>query len=151
VSRKLPRRRWGISHDLQYDAPGRDGQAADQRKIGRATFGKGGHGFAETTYGGKLVENIVQAICRDLLAEAMLRCERANQPIVLICHDEICTEVPAEKGEKSLRQLLEIMSTPPEWARGFPVEVEGYISTRYAKAPIPKSPTFKARNGRVQD
>jgi DNA polymerase len=140
---------WGESSDIVYDAPGHDGATAGKPKTGRATHGKGGHGFAETTYGGKLVENIVQAICRDLLAASMIACERAKLPVVMHAHDEIVCEVPRERAESSLNQLLEIMSAPPKWAEGFPIEVEGYVSTRYAKKPIPASPERKARNGKV--
>jgi DNA polymerase len=140
---------WGVTDDIVYDASGREGAAVGQRRTGKQTAGKGGHGFAEYTYGGKLVENIVQAVCRDLLADAMVRCERDGLPIVLICHDEIAVELPAEHAEEGLRRPLTIMSSPPSWAEGFPVAVEGYISTRYAKSPIPKSPTLKAQNGRL--
>jgi DNA polymerase len=140
--RKAP---WGAETlGIVYDAPGREG--SDSRRHAAVRHG---HGVAEYTYGGKLVENIVQAICRDLLAASMIACERARLPVVMHAHDEIAIEVPAERAENSLNQLLMIMSAPPAWADGFPVEVEGYISTRYTKQPVPASSVRKARNGQV--
>jgi DNA polymerase len=103
----------------------------------------------ESTYGGKLVENIVQAICRDLLVEALLGCERAGLPVVLHVHDEIVAEVPAAEAEAALRRLAEIMSRPPAWAAGFPVEVEAYTAERYFKGPVPGSRLARARDGQV--
>jgi DNA polymerase len=128
-------------YKVVFELPGREG---DQKK---ALPGKGGFGIRKQTYGGDLTENLVQATCRDLLVLAMLQCERERLPIISTTHDEIICEVPAERGEDALRQLLEIMSTQPAWADGFPIEVEGFLSTRYAKKPIPQSPVRKARNG----
>lgn len=103
----------------------------------------------ESTYGGKLVENIVQAVCRDLLAESLVKCERASLPVVLHVHDEIVIEVPEAVAEQSLRQLLQIMSTPPEWAPDFPVEVEGFVADRYYKSPVDGSKPLAYRNGEL--
>lgn len=99
------------------------------------------------TYGGKLTENIVQAICRDLLVNAMLECQRQGLPIVLHVHDEIVIEVPADKAEEALRHLAVIMSTPPAWAKGFPIEVEGFAAERYLKGAPKGVATVKARGG----
>lgn len=81
-------------------------------------------------------ENVVQAICRDLLACAIVECERSDLPIVLHVHDEIVAEVLEETGRESLERLAEIMRNPPAWADGFPVNVEGYLSPCYLKEPI---------------
>ena len=105
----------------------------------------------ERTYGGLLAENVVSAISRDLLAAAMVTCEREGLPIVLHVHDEIVVEVPHAEAEASLRRLLEIMSTPPSWAAGFPIEVEGYCTERYLKSPPVGSLHGRARNGRLLD
>jgi DNA polymerase len=83
------------------------------------------------TYGGKLIENVCQAICRDLLAEAMLRLEAAGYPIVLHVHDEIIAETLRRFG--SLEEFNEIMSEVPEWAHGFPIKVAGWKGPRYRK------------------
>jgi DNA polymerase len=103
----------------------------------------------ESTYGGKLVENIVQAISRDLLVEALLGCERAGLPVVLHVHDEIVAEVTAAEAEAALRRLAEIMSRPPAWAAGFPVEVEAFTADRYFKGSVAASLVARARDGQV--
>lgn len=85
----------------------------------------------QSTYGGKLVENITQAVARDLLAEAMLRVEAKGYEIVLSVHDEIVSEVPEDFG--SLKDFNETMSILPEWAAGCPVASEGYVGYRFKK------------------
>lgn len=83
------------------------------------------------TYGPKLVENIVQGTARDLLAEAMLRVEKAGYRIVMHCHDEIIAEVP--EGVGSVEDLSEVMAVQPEWADGLPLRADGYECTFYQK------------------
>lgn len=84
------------------------------------------------TYGGKLAENITQALCRDLLAVALVRVDAEGWPIILHVHDEIVTEVPNEP-EYSVSKLEEMMCTLPSWAAGFPLAAEGAELMRYAK------------------
>jgi DNA polymerase len=86
-------------------------------------------------FGGKITENLVSATCRDLLCWAMLRCERAGLPVAAHVHDELICEVPLDQMEEGLRRMVGLMSTPPPWAAGFPIVVEGYAAPRYAKAP----------------
>jgi DNA polymerase len=83
------------------------------------------------TYGGKLTENIVQALCRDIMAEGMLRVEEAGYPLVLTVHDEIVSEVL--KGFGSLEEYNEILAQPPAWAPDFPIVWEGWRGERYRK------------------
>jgi DNA polymerase len=85
----------------------------------------------ETTYGGKLVENITQAVCRDLLADALLRIDRAGLEVVLHVHDEIVCEIDEGNGDTALARMEAIMSDPPSWAAGLPIKVEGYLAERY--------------------
>lgn len=84
------------------------------------------------TYGGKLAENITQALCRDLLAVALVEVDAAGWPIVLHVHDEIVTEVP-NTPEYTVDKLSELMCKLPSWAEGFPLAAEGDELMRYAK------------------
>lgn len=84
------------------------------------------------TYSGKLCENICQAFCRDLLANALITVEEAGWPIILHIHDEIVTEVP-DTDEYSEKELERLMCILPKWAGGFPLAAEGQRLKRYAK------------------
>jgi len=85
------------------------------------------------TYGGKLVENIVQAIARDCLAYAMLELNRWDYKIVMHVHDEVIIEAPISEGAMSLDQALTTMSQPIPWAPGLPLRADGYITNYYRK------------------
>lgn len=83
-----------------------------------------------TLYGGLITENIVQAVCRDLLADAMIRVEEAGHPVVLSVHDEVVSEVDPDMNVKEYEKL---MKEVPEWAEGFPIDAEGWVGYRYRK------------------
>lgn len=83
------------------------------------------------TYGPKLVENIVQATSRDLLALAMLRLRNHGFEIVMHCHDEAVLEVP--HGESSAKEVCGIMAEAPVWAAGLPLRADGYECDFYKK------------------
>ncbi|MGG5338087.1 DNA polymerase [Enterococcus pernyi] len=85
----------------------------------------------QQTYGGKLVENIVQATARDILAEALIRLEKDGYPIVFHVHDEAVAEVP--EGIHSIEEMNRIMSVVPEWAEGLPLSAEGFETKFYMK------------------
>jgi DNA polymerase len=84
------------------------------------------------TYGGKLAENIVQAISRDVLVNGMFLADEAALTIIGHCHDEIiCLE--SEDNEKALQTLLDCMKQPPSWAKDLPLGAEGYCEKVYRK------------------
>jgi DNA polymerase len=83
------------------------------------------------TYGGKLVENIVQAIARDCLAESLVRLEKAGYKTVMHVHDEVVLEVPS--GWSSAEQVAEIMGRDIEWASGLPLRADAFETDYYRK------------------
>jgi DNA polymerase len=83
------------------------------------------------TFGGKLVENIVQAIARDLLASAMMNVANAGYDIVFHVHDEIIAEAPDSQG--SVDEMCKLMSINPDWADGIPLSADGYECEYYRK------------------
>lgn len=85
------------------------------------------------TYGGKLTENIVQAIARDLLANSMLQLEAAGYKIVCHIHDECLAEVPKENAQAYYEKMAHIMSIPPTWAHDIPLRADGYVTPFYLK------------------
>lgn len=90
-----------------------------------------------TTWGGSFVENLVQALCRDLLAYAMHELEREGLPVVLHVHDEVVCELDAPADEAAARALVHrlesIMCRLPPWAAGFPIAAEGFLSSYWRK------------------
>lgn len=81
------------------------------------------------SYGGKFVENIVQAIARDILAEAMMRLEEKGFNIVMHIHDEVVIE----SDSSSIEEVNQIMSVVPEWADGLILDADGFESEFYKK------------------
>lgn len=86
----------------------------------------------EDTYGGKLVENIVQATARDLLCGALARLEERGYPVIFHVHDEAVAEVPND-GKHSIEEMNEIMAEQPAWAEGLPLNSDGYETPYYIK------------------
>ena len=84
------------------------------------------------TYYGKLVENIVQAVARDVFMAGMRKAEEAGYAVVLRVHDELVCEVPDDPSYTHER-LAEMMSTNPSWSVGLPLSAAGFESYRYRK------------------
>jgi DNA polymerase len=84
------------------------------------------------TYGGKLVENIVQAVARDVFMTGMVGAEQHDYGVCIRVHDELITEVP-DTADYSVDQLASIMSTNPSWAVGLPLAAAGFETYRYKK------------------
>ncbi len=86
----------------------------------------------EETYGGKLAENVTQAVARDVLADALLRADasRAFHRVVLTVHDElVCEADPAE----DLDAFRNLVAQQPEWAPDLPISAEAWQGPRYGK------------------
>lgn len=85
----------------------------------------------QSTYGGKLVENITQAVARDVMASAMLRLHAAGYEIVLTVHDEIIAEADNDFG--NIEEFKRIMCELPTWTEGLPLAASGFEAERYRK------------------
>jgi DNA polymerase len=85
------------------------------------------------TYGGKLTENIVQAIARDLLADAMQRLDAEGYNIVMHVHDEAVVEIPKKHENFNLAKICLIMGMTSEVYAGVPFPADGYLTTYYKK------------------
>jgi DNA polymerase bacteriophage-type len=91
---------------------------ADPEKNGGRTY----------TYGGKLTENVTQAVARDVLAEAMVRLQSHGMEVVGHVHDEVLV-----LGSHSVERVSDIMTESPAWAAGLPISAEGFVCPRYRK------------------
>jgi DNA polymerase len=86
------------------------------------------------TYGGKLVENCVQAIARDALAGAIERLEAAGLPVVFHVHDEVIIDVaPFADEDTMLQTVVDIMREPIPWAPDLPLNADGWVGTFFRK------------------
>lgn len=89
-------------------------------------IGLNNHWQRQETYGGKIVENCTQAIARDILAEAMLRMQKAGLRIVGHVHDEAIVEVP--KDTWTVEEVSDLMSKNPPWCPDIPLKAAGYAA-----------------------
>lgn len=83
------------------------------------------------TWGGKLVENIIQAVSRDILCNAMKNLTRAGYKINFHIHDEVILEVPDGDKSKNLDDAIRRMCALPEWANGLPLNAAGFDNAHY--------------------
>jgi DNA polymerase len=129
-------------HYLCYWLPKLGGRKIKNRELDESDFNEKGEisymawrnkkWVRTKTYGGKLCENIVQAVSRDLLGFALLGLSDARIPVVLHVHDEIIAE-PLRNSGLTFEQYNHIVQTRPKWAVGFPLEAKGYQGSRYEK------------------
>jgi DNA polymerase len=84
-------------------------------------------------WGGVCVENLVQAVARDVFMHHCFQIESAGIPVIMRIHDEAVCLVREEEAEQKLDQIVSIMSTVPEWAPGLPLAAEGSLSKVYKK------------------
>lgn len=109
--------------------PGRYGEVITYDGMNQTTKQWG----PQETYGGKLVENIVQAIARDCLAESLLRLDAVGYEITMHIHDEAVIELPRGIAGHGLSLCEKIMAEPISWAPGLPLKADGYITDYYKK------------------
>lgn len=110
-------------------------------RVDRRTYIGKGSGIGHTridTHGGRLTENVTQAVARDVLFDLIMRVEQmtaAGWPgrIVLHVHDEIVVESPKTSAQQCLDDVLGLMSEPPAWASDLPVKGAGDVMERYGK------------------
>lgn len=85
------------------------------------------------TWGGKLTENLIQAIARDCLATSMQKIQKAGYHIVMHVHDEVIVEIPTDDAKGHLKRIEELMGEPIEWAPGLILTADGFTSGYYRK------------------
>ena len=85
------------------------------------------------TWGGKLTENLIQAIARDCLAVSMTKIQQSGYHIVMHVHDEVIVEVPSKDAEGHLKRIEELMGEPIDWAPGLLLTADGFTSEYYRK------------------
>lgn len=100
--------------------------------MGTPKKGAAGSWVVCNLYSGVLAENVCQAVARDLLADALLRLDKAGYPVIMHVHDEIIAEVP--HGFGSIEEFEAIMEQTPHWAAGWPIKADGgWRGLRYRK------------------
>lgn len=95
-----------------------------------------GRNTVENTWGGKITENVVQALSRLVVTDALLRIENDQDldvDVVLTVHDEIVLIGPEEDPCATMDKLIAHMCVPPTWAPDLPLDAEGGYDTRYSK------------------
>ncbi|MDQ3273763.1 MAG: DNA polymerase [Actinomycetota bacterium] len=103
-----------------------------ESSLGEASFA-GRNNSRTKLYGGLMCENLVQALARCIIAEQMLVLKREGERLVTTTHDEIVVVAPNRRAERVFERMIEVMSTPPEWAQGLPLFAEGGFSGEYSK------------------
>lgn len=116
---------------LYYNRPG-----VEKNEAGRDTlyfYGVDKKWTKIRTWGGKLVENIVQAVARDLLANALQNLHAAGYRICFHIHDEVVMEIPDSDFGRNLEDAVRLMCTLPPWAAGLPLNADGFDHAAYYK------------------
>lgn len=100
-----------------------------------AMMPKNGKRVPVKLWGGLVAENASQALARDIFSDMLCKINDIGNGVELIMHvhDEVVAEVDADKAEWALNEIIQIMSTPPDWIPDIPVSAEGQILTKYEK------------------
>lgn len=85
------------------------------------------------SYGGKLTENITQAVARDCLGEVLTELDTYGHRVVFHVHDEVIVETGKEHAEKDLETVKKFFAEAPKWAKDLPLKGAGYITDYYLK------------------
>jgi len=107
---------------IRYDKPAYEISFATEFK---------GQWVREKTYGGKLIENVIQAIARDGMMEGMYNAEKAAYPVIGTVHDEILTL--RDKGTGNIKELEKLVCALPDWMGDAPLAAKGFVCERYKK------------------
>jgi DNA polymerase bacteriophage-type len=98
---------------------------------------KGDYGFQSLQprlWGGTLTENVTQRCARDVLANAVIELEDAGLPVLFTSHDEVVLELDKDASlDEAVKEAEQILTTPPEWAEGLVLGVEGGLAESYTK------------------
>ena len=141
----LLQREFDLENDLDFltiTLPSRRKLFYARPELGENQWGRPSiiyHGVNQTTkqwtpletYGGKLVENVVQAIARDCLAAAIGHLEEAGFPVVFHVHDECVIDVPEDRAD--LDAVVKIMTLPIPWAPDLPLNADGWVGDFFRK------------------
>lgn len=103
------------------------------RKKWQTTVKVAGHFGRTATYGGKITENVVQAISRDVFAEGLIRAEDAGVRTIWTIHDQCMSEVPEGSADEACAVVREAFARTPGWLPGCPVDAEAFVCERYSK------------------
>lgn len=102
-------------------------------KYGRSEFSMLGRKGKVRIYGPKFIQNIIEALSREVLVKTMICMQDAGIPVVTCTHDEVVGLVPAQYGQQALDFVLSSLKTPPDWCRDIPLDAEGAFDVRYSK------------------
>ena len=103
------------------------------RKKWQTTCKVAGHYGRTASYGGKITENLVQAIARDVFAHGLVRADDAGVRTLWTIHDQSISEAPKESADEVCRVVREAFACTPEWLPGCPVDAEAFVCERYSK------------------
>lgn len=94
-----------------------------------------GRNGMEKTYGGRLTENVVQALSRIVITDAMLRLQNEiqNGTVALTVHDEVVIIAPSENPDVTMELVIDTLCRPPPWAPDLPLDAEGGYAHNYSK------------------
>ncbi len=115
---------------LRYPDLRRESVNGEQRWVFMGAHEKSGASVTKYTYGGKIVENIVQSIARDIVCEQMVEIAK-EYPVVMQAHDEVVCVVPKHKAQEAAEFMVSVMSRSPVWFPKVPLAAEADWAFRY--------------------